>query len=82
MKRAELVLVAIFLMAGSVGAEGPRPMGGQFQVNSYTTSYQQNPSVAVAPRGAGRSGQFVMVWSSFDCPIHCVPIVSFVEWTT
>jgi len=33
--------------------------GGQFQVNTYTTSYQFRPSVAAAP-----DGDFVVVWLS------------------
>ena len=36
------------------------PTGSQFQVNSYTTSSQASPDVAVAP-----DGDFVVVWQSF-----------------
>ena len=35
------------------------PIGGQFQVNSYTTSYQQRPTVA-----ADAKGNFIVVWAS------------------
>jgi hypothetical protein len=35
------------------------PLGGEFQVNSYTTSYQGTPDVA-----ADASGNFVVVWDS------------------
>jgi hypothetical protein len=35
------------------------PLGGEFQVNSYTTSYQGAPDVA-----ADASGNFVVVWDS------------------
>jgi hypothetical protein len=35
------------------------PVGGEFQVNSYTTSYQYAPSVATQPDGG-----FVVVWTS------------------
>ncbi len=35
-------------------------MGGEFQVNAYTTSSQLNPSVAVEPQG-----DFVVVWTSY-----------------
>jgi len=35
------------------------PMGGEFQVNTYTTSYQLQPAVAMDP-----SGNFVVVWES------------------
>src|SRR6185369_6612973 len=33
------------------------PLGSQFQVNTYTTTYQQAPRVAAAP-----TGEFVVVW--------------------
>jgi len=36
------------------------PQGGQFQVNTYTTSTQEAPSVAV-----GAKGDFVVVWDSY-----------------
>jgi len=35
------------------------PGGGEFQVNSYTTSWQLSPAVAVEPQG-----NFVVVWDS------------------
>jgi hypothetical protein len=35
------------------------PVGGEFQVNTYTTGYQTSPAVAVQPDGG-----FVVVWSS------------------
>jgi hypothetical protein len=35
------------------------PIGGEFQVNTYTTSYQRSPAVAV--EGQGR---FVVIWQS------------------
>lgn len=35
------------------------PQGGEFQVNTYTTSYQYTPSLAAAP-----DGRFVVVWES------------------
>ena len=38
---------------------GGNPLGGEFQVNTYTTGTQQNPSVAAAA-----SGNFVVVWQS------------------
>jgi hypothetical protein len=40
-------------------ASGP-PLGLEFRVNSFTTSYQNYPSVAVDSSG------FVVVWQSFD----------------
>jgi len=51
----------------SSGAFGQRfdflgnPVGSEFQVNSYTTSYQGRPALA-----AGASGNFVVVWQSFQ----------------
>ena len=38
-------------------------LGPEFQVNSYTTSYQTNPAVALDP-----SGGFVVAWSSNGSP--------------
>ena len=35
------------------------PVGGEFQVNTFTTSYQQNPSVAM-----DGTGNFTVVWQS------------------
>jgi len=35
------------------------PIGGEFQVNTYTTNHQRYPSVAVEP-----DGDFVVVWES------------------
>lgn len=48
------------------------PLGGEFQVNSYTTNYQRNPSVA-----ADNAGSFVVAWASYgssgsDQSAHCV----------
>src|SRR5262245_34986933 len=42
-------------------ASNGSPQGGDFQVNTYTTYGQLNPSVAAAP-----DGRFVVVWSSYD----------------
>jgi hypothetical protein len=39
------------------------PQGAQFQVNSYTTNYQRDPSVAISP-----DGRFVVVWTSVGSP--------------
>ncbi len=39
------------------------PAGGEFQVNTYTTGYQQSPAVA-----ADASGSFTVVWESDDYP--------------
>jgi hypothetical protein len=38
---------------------GGTPLGGQFQVNSYTTGYQGRPALGIAP-----NGEFVVAWQS------------------
>jgi hypothetical protein len=40
---------------------GAQAVGSEFQINTYTTSHQREPSVA-----AGASGNFVVVWQSID----------------
>jgi hypothetical protein len=58
----------------STGQEGPNlgvvgqrydaggtPLGGEFRVNSYTTTNQNQPAVATDPQGG-----FVVVWTSFQ----------------
>ena len=40
-------------------AQAPLPEGAEFQVNTFTTSYQMTPSVAV-----GADGKFVVAWQS------------------
>lgn len=47
------------LSAASLPAQAPLPVGQQFQINSYTTSWQGSPAVAMDSRS-----QFVVVWSS------------------
>ena len=62
-----ILLLWPFLLLSSatwLEADEPVPQGPSFQVNSYTTSYQQTPSVAVAPSGGGASGQFLVLWDS------------------
>lgn len=46
------------IQAQRYGADG-LPMGGEFQINTYTTGRQVYPAVAVAP-----TGDFVVVWQS------------------
>lgn len=41
-------------------ASDGNPIGGEFQVNSYTTSYQVRPAIAMAD-----DGSFVVVWDSY-----------------
>ena len=52
---------AVLAAAGtaSAGAQPAVPTGPQFQVNTYTTSYQEGSSVA-----ADADGDFVVVWRS------------------
>ncbi len=52
-------LLALGLLPAAAWGAGPA-VGEEFQVNSYTTSYQTFPSVGVAPDGA-----FVVVWESY-----------------
>jgi hypothetical protein len=50
-----------FSVQGQRYAPDGSALGAEFQVNTYTTSDQGNPSVA-----AGADGEFVVVWSRFD----------------
>ena len=53
-------LAALLGVLGVAGAvPGATPVGGEFQVNTYTTSAQLIPAVA-----ADASGNFVVVWQS------------------
>src|SRR5262245_39803235 len=54
---------AVFALATPLhaAAQSPVPVGPQFQVNTYTTSFQQRPSVA-----ADADGDFVVVWDVWD----------------
>ena len=51
-------LSACFAPAGSAWAQTPVPSGGEFQVNTYTTSRQRYASVS----GVGTAGDFVVAW--------------------
>jgi len=53
-------VLGVVLVYGIAPAQELVPVGGQFQVNSYTTSYQWAPSVA-----ANAQGDFVVVWESY-----------------
>jgi hypothetical protein len=50
---AESIQAQMFAPTGS-------PIGGEFQVNSYTTSVQSEPSIAMSA-----TGEFVVVWKSY-----------------
>ncbi|MEM7483510.1 MAG: hypothetical protein AAF481_20310, partial [Acidobacteriota bacterium] len=54
-----MLVVVILLMPPPTLAQPPVPVGGEFQVNSFTTFNQLFPAVAVE---AG--GNFVVVWQS------------------
>ena len=47
-------------IAGQRYAADGTPQGGEFQVNTYTTGYQNLPSVAAAP-----GSDFVVAWTSY-----------------
>jgi hypothetical protein len=51
----------LLLPANHVSAQTPLPVGSEFQVNTYTTSRQRNPSVAM-----DSDGDFVICWSDYD----------------
>ena len=55
------LIVALLGAVGVAGeAIGLTPVGSEFQVNTYTTSYQVEPSVAV-----DAMGNFVVVWYGY-----------------
>jgi hypothetical protein len=56
------VVLGLVLVAGLTvpWADAQVPAGGEFRVNTYTTSLQARPSIATAP-----AGDFVVVWESF-----------------
>ena len=54
------VCIAVMLLAGGVAmGQAVVPLGGQFQINSYTTSAQYHAIVA-----KDAQGDFVVVWQS------------------
>ncbi len=52
-----LALAAVLLTSGVLSAQSV-PVGGEFQVNTYTTDYQYQPDIAV-----DADGDFVVVWT-------------------
>jgi hypothetical protein len=56
---ATLILL-LFMFAATAWSQSPVPLGGIFQVNTYTTSVQSDASV-----GFDADGNFVVVWHSF-----------------
>jgi len=60
MKNPAATLFLLFSVLGAtVWSQEPVPVGGEFQVNSYTTNPQYFPSVAV-----NNDGSFAVVWTS------------------
>ena len=55
-----VTVLAWILVSGPMSAEAPIPVGGEFQINAYTSGSQGLP--AVSPDGAGG---FVVVWYSY-----------------
>ncbi|HSQ00388.1 MAG TPA: hypothetical protein VL049_24475 [Candidatus Dormibacteraeota bacterium] len=63
MMRVGAVLVGLSLtLLLSVGRSAAQPVGSAFQVNTFTPGVQGAPAVAAAPG----TGDFVIVWESFD----------------
>ena len=59
-RRPVLLAIALaFLLRGALRAQIP-PFGGEFQINTYTTSSQRDAAIASSGNGA-----FVVVWSSY-----------------
>ena len=59
MNRTSFILLFVWVLPVVVWSQ--TTVGNEFQVNTYTTSYQRNPSVAM---DADRN--FVVVWDSYD----------------
>src|SRR5215468_10498599 len=56
------VLGALILLSAAIApAQIVTPAGTEFQVNTYTTGYQNGAAVC-----AGAAGSFVVVWQSYD----------------
>ena len=60
MRSVMTILVTSLLVAATIQAQAPAPVGEQFQVNTYTTSWQAWASVA-----GNQNGDFVVVWTSY-----------------
>ncbi len=52
------IALSLLLVVEAHGQE-PNPLGGQFQINTYTTSDQSNPAVV-----SDSNGNFIVVWES------------------
>ncbi len=58
-RRTAIAAVSLLLPLAAAAEIGP--VGTDFQVNSYTVSYQLGPAIAVAG-----NGRFVVAWSSYE----------------
>ncbi|MCP3961492.1 MAG: ricin-type beta-trefoil lectin domain protein, partial [bacterium] len=59
--RSSLATALVLFWVPAVYGQGAVPLGGEFQINHYTTGEQRSASVA-----ASADGGFVTVWSSYD----------------
>ena len=53
------LILALVLLLGSYGNVSAAPVGAEFQVNTYTTDHQYEPTVAMDAHG-----NFVITWYS------------------
>ena len=61
MRRARLLSLVVLMFVPAAAWPQGNPVGPEFRVNTYTTSYQQLPDVAT---DAG--GNFVVAWASYQ----------------
>ncbi len=59
MRSLAVGIVGLLLVGGMALAQDAAPLGGQFQVNTYTTSLQYRAAVA-----SDAGGDFIVVWDS------------------
>src|ERR1700687_990682 len=55
-----LILVMVAIVPASSAWAGGKPLGSEFQVNTYTTHSQEVPAIA-----SDAVGNFVIVWESY-----------------
>ncbi len=58
---ATILCSGCLALTATVSAQPIVPLGGELQVNTYTTNFQRSPRLAVTPEGG-----FVVVWESRD----------------
>jgi len=61
MRRTDFVVLIVLLLVPRAAAAQGDPLGPEFRVNTYTTSYQFGRSVAISSLG-----DFVVAWSSYN----------------